>query len=69
MTRFLVDNQLPVALARWLEAQGTAAEHVLALDLAQSPDQAIWEMAASTGAVIISKDEDFANSRSCVLNP
>jgi len=60
VTRFLVDNQLPVALARWLEAQGTAAEHVLALDLAQSPDQAIWEMAASTGAVIISKDEDFA---------
>jgi len=58
--RFLVDNQLPGALARWIQAQGCEAEHVLALDLAQSSDVAIWQKAASTGAVIVSKDEDFA---------
>ena len=33
---------------------------MLALHLAQASDHAIWEKAASTGAVIISKDEDFA---------
>jgi len=58
--RFLVDNQLPAALARWIEAQGSEAVHVLALDLGQSADTAIWEHAASEGAVIVSKDEDFA---------
>ncbi len=60
MRRFLVDNQLPAAVARWLMAQGCEAEHVLALDLAQSPDQVIWAHAAKAGAVILSKDEDFA---------
>jgi predicted nuclease of predicted toxin-antitoxin system len=58
--RFLVDNQLPAALARWIGTQGCEAEHVLALDLGQSPDMAIWTRAASLGAVIVSKDEDFA---------
>lgn len=60
MRRFLVDNQLPTALARWIEAQGCEAVHVLALDLGQSADTAIWEYAAREGAVIVSKDEDFA---------
>ena len=60
MRRFLIDNQLPAALARWLEAKGCAAEHVLALQLAQSRDEIIWERAARDGAVIVSKDEDFA---------
>jgi predicted nuclease of predicted toxin-antitoxin system len=58
--RFLVDNQLPVALARWLESKGCAAEHVLALHLAQSRDEIIWERAARDRAAIMSKDEDFA---------
>lgn len=60
MRRFLVDNQLPAALARWLESKGCQAEHVLALQLAQSADAAIWERAVRDGAVIVSKDEDFA---------
>jgi predicted nuclease of predicted toxin-antitoxin system len=55
-----VDNQLPDALARWIGAQGCEAEHVLALDLGQSTDLEIWMRAASRGAAIISKDEDFA---------
>ena len=36
--RFLVDNQLPVALATLLRAQGHEAEHVLELGLAQGTD-------------------------------
>jgi predicted nuclease of predicted toxin-antitoxin system len=59
--RFLVDNQLPAALAHWLQNKGCQAEHVLALQLAQSRDEIIWERAARDGAVIVSKDEDFAN--------
>ncbi len=45
MRRFLVDNQLPAALARWLEGKGCVAEHVLAAQLAQSRDEIIWECA------------------------
>ena len=41
MRRFLVDNQLPVALVRWLEGKGCAATHVLALQLAQSRDELV----------------------------
>jgi predicted nuclease of predicted toxin-antitoxin system len=57
---FLIDNQLPAALGRWIETQGCHAQHVLALDLAQSPDETIWARAAATGAMIVSKDDDFA---------
>lgn len=60
MRRFLVDNQLPASLARWIEEKGDEAVHVLALDLGQSPDAAIWAHAAQEGMVIVSKDEDFA---------
>jgi predicted nuclease of predicted toxin-antitoxin system len=58
--RFLVDNQLPATLVGWLTDRGYQAEHVLALQLAQSRDEVIWERAARDGAVIVSKDEDFA---------
>lgn len=39
MARFLIDAQLPPALARWLVAQGHAAEHVndAGLDGADDP--------------------------------
>lgn len=67
MKRFVVDNQLPAALARWCETRDCVAEHVLALQMAQSPDDWIWRHAARTGAVILTKDEDFA--RMTVLRP
>ena len=60
MRRFLVDNQLPGALVRWLEDKGCGATHVLTVQLAQTSDELIWARAASEGAIIISKDEDFA---------
>ena len=57
--KFLVDNQLPAALARWLAAQGADAVHVLDLGLDAAPDVAIWSHAAAEGRIVVSKDEDF----------
>jgi predicted nuclease of predicted toxin-antitoxin system len=59
--RFLVDAQLPPALARWLSTQGHEAEHVVDLGLAGAKDRAIWTHAAETGVVIVTKDEDFVS--------
>jgi predicted nuclease of predicted toxin-antitoxin system len=58
--RFLVDAQLPPALARWLAAQGHVAEHVADQNLESASDAAIWDFAVAASAVIITKDEDFA---------
>jgi predicted nuclease of predicted toxin-antitoxin system len=61
--RFLVDAQLPPALARWLAEQGHTAEHVSDLGLQAATDRVLWEHALSTQAVILTKDEDFALRR------
>jgi predicted nuclease of predicted toxin-antitoxin system len=58
---FLVDSQLPPALARWIAAQGHSAKHVFDLGLASADDFELWELARREHAVIISKDEDFAD--------
>jgi len=50
-----------------LSKRDCQAEHVLALQLAQSPDMDIWQRAAQLGAIIVSKDEDFA--RMTLLRP
>lgn len=60
MTRFIVDAQLPPALARWLTAQGYEAEHVFDFGGDGTTDQQIWNRASEKGAVILSKDEDFS---------
>ena len=61
--RFLVDAQLPPALARRLVAQGHEAEHVGDCGLAAASDAAIWTYASSVNAVIVTKDEDFAQRK------
>lgn len=61
--KFVIDAQLPPALARRLIELGHEAIHVHEIGLSQSPDRAIWAHAAETGAVLISKDEDFALMR------
>lgn len=58
--RFLVDAQLPPALARWLTEKGESADHVADLGLLRAKDDEIWRVASELGAVIVSKDEDFA---------
>jgi predicted nuclease of predicted toxin-antitoxin system len=51
------------ALARRIESLGHNAEHVADRKLEQAPDQEIRDYAAKNGAVIITKDEDFAVHR------
>ncbi len=57
--KFLVDNQLPTALARWLRAKGLDAELVLERDQGQTDDRQIWLEAIAESRIVISKDEDF----------
>lgn len=57
--RFLVDAQLPPAVARWLTEEGHDAQHVFDLGLHQATDRAIWAKARELTAAIITKDEDF----------
>lgn len=59
--RFLVDTNLPKRLAWWIVGKGHQAEHVLHLGLAQAGDEVLWKRAEETGAVIVSKDEDFVD--------
>jgi predicted nuclease of predicted toxin-antitoxin system len=71
--KFLVDNQLPTALARWLASRGYNAMHVLGVGLTDATDRAILNYAISNESVVVSKDEDFsrliaeADSPLCVV--
>lgn len=55
----LVDNQLPMALARYLAANGWECCHVLDVGLDAVNDSIIWQYAKERGMAIITKDEDF----------
>ena len=57
---FLVDAQLPPALANWLTQQRHTAQHVDDLGLRDAEDVVIWNWALSSEAIVITKDEDFA---------
>jgi predicted nuclease of predicted toxin-antitoxin system len=59
--RFLVDAQLPPALARLLNQRGHVAEQVNDIGPGDAPDRELWRYALEHGAVIVTKDEDFAN--------
>ena len=58
--KFLIDAQLPPALARWVQEQGYDAQHVEILGLGDAEDHVIWTQAITIDAIIITKDEDFA---------
>ncbi len=57
--RFLVDNQLPFQLARYLEARGHDAVHVVSVGLDEATDDAVWAWAERERRTVISKDEDL----------
>jgi predicted nuclease of predicted toxin-antitoxin system len=61
--RFLVDAQLPPALARWLADEGHEAEHVADRQMEAASDAAIWDLALHSASAIITKDEDFAQRK------
>jgi predicted nuclease of predicted toxin-antitoxin system len=56
---FLVDAQLPPALAEALRQAGREAVHVIDLGLLAATDQRIWDEAISHSAVLVTKDRDF----------
>jgi len=58
--RFVVDAQLPPALASWIVQQGHEAKPVRELGLRNSDDSAIWKFATDGAWVVVTKDEDFA---------
>ncbi|MBC7571454.1 MAG: DUF5615 family PIN-like protein [Spirosoma sp.] len=61
--KFLVDEQLPVLLAEWLQSKGYDAVHVSSL-LAnvRIPDSYICERSMAEDRIVVTKDSDFLNS-------
>jgi predicted nuclease of predicted toxin-antitoxin system len=57
--RFLVDNQLPLQLARCLEGLGHDAVHVVEVGTDEADDQDVWRWAIGERRTVISKDEDL----------
>jgi predicted nuclease of predicted toxin-antitoxin system len=58
--KFLVDNQLPPALAKWLVSRGHEAVHVLVIKLADAKDKGVRNYAQTQAFIVITKDEDFS---------
>jgi predicted nuclease of predicted toxin-antitoxin system len=57
--RFLVDAQLPPALAQWIAKRGCSASAVRELGLRDSDDGSIFNLAHEQGWILVTKDEDF----------
>jgi predicted nuclease of predicted toxin-antitoxin system len=58
--KFLVDNQFPSALAKWLTTKEQEALHILDVGLAEAGDEEIWKYASANSCALITKDEDFS---------
>jgi predicted nuclease of predicted toxin-antitoxin system len=59
--RFLVDTNLPPALARWLAIKGHEADHAALVMGPQADDRAIWARAVETNAIVVTKDSDYVD--------
>ena len=57
--RFLIDAQLPPALAERLASVGFEASHVNRIGLGAASDLAIWRRAPALADALITKDIDF----------
>jgi predicted nuclease of predicted toxin-antitoxin system len=57
--KFLVDANLPPALAQWLASERHEAYHVSDFGMEAMPDREIWKRARDMDACIVTKDEDF----------
>lgn len=58
--RFLVDAQLPPALAVLLREQRHEAQAVREVGLRDAEDGDIWKFVSQNGMILVTKDEDFA---------
>lgn len=59
--RFIIDAQLPPALAGFLNGRGHEASPVRDLGLRDADDRDIWDKATEIGAIVVTKDEDFVH--------
>jgi predicted nuclease of predicted toxin-antitoxin system len=57
--KFVVDAQLPPALAAWLRDKGHDAVAVREIGLREADDGDIWSYARAERAIVVTKDEDF----------
>jgi predicted nuclease of predicted toxin-antitoxin system len=57
--KFLVDHQLPPALAHFIQTQGHTAQHVREIGLMSADDRVIWRHSVTNDLILVSKDEDF----------
>jgi predicted nuclease of predicted toxin-antitoxin system len=57
--KFVVDAQLPPALAAWLREKGHDAVAVREIGLREADDRDIWTYARAERAIVVTKDEDF----------
>lgn len=61
--KFLIDAQLPPALAAWLRERGHEAQHVSEVGLLAATDAAIAISVQEQASVLVTKDEGFAALR------
>jgi predicted nuclease of predicted toxin-antitoxin system len=59
MWSFVIDANLPPALATLIEGLGHPAVHVADLAAVDSDDTVVWSLAKDRGSVIVTKDSDF----------
>ncbi|TQF38221.1 hypothetical protein UNPF46_16990 [Bradyrhizobium sp. UNPF46] len=57
---YLIDAQLPPALAEAMRRAGYDAAHVAEFGMANALDRVIWNEAISRSAVLVTKDRDFS---------
>lgn len=61
--KFVVDAQLPPAIAQWLKKRGYDAVHVHDIDLGAASDETIRHYVIEREAALLTKDRDFVPSR------
>lgn len=62
--KFLIDAQLPRRMCRWLADGGHDAIHALDLPLGnRTPDEVLVDDADREGRILVTKDDDFVQSR------
>jgi len=66
--RFLIDAQLPPALAEAFRHAGCEAFHVADIGLLAATDRQIWQAAIDQSAALVTKDRDFLMIRAASDN-